>query len=148
MKKLVTIYFLIFFIIIAYKNAYGDLMISPSIIFKIIDLEYIEEDSGDKVIINYSIENIDEDQLIKASNHDLEIQDLLDNKLIKFSLEKDLYIKKGETKFFNDSEYVVWVSSARIKDIPFEDLVFKHIVHKVVKEDNSIWEYKNNLLKS
>ena len=69
-------------------------------------------------------------------------------KEISKEIPEDLYIKKGETKFFNDSEYVVWVSSARIKDIPFEDLVFKHIVHKVVKEDNSIWEYKNNLLKS
>ena len=145
MKKLVTVYLLIFFTFIAYKNAYAELMLSPSIIFKIIDLEYIEG-SDEKVIINYSIENIDKDQLIKASNHDLEIQDLLGNKLIKFSLEKDLYIKKGEIKFFNDSEYVVWASAQRIKDIPFEDLVFKHIVHKVVKEDNSIWEYKNNLL--
>ena len=123
--------------------------ISPPIKFEVIDLEY-KEDKGywdDRVIVKYSITNVDDEQLIKAANHELIINDLLGNKLMDFNLKKDLYIKIGETIDFEVSGSSIWVSSERIKDIPYDDLVFDYLVHKVVKEDNSIWEYKNNLLK-
>ena len=128
----------------------GDIItISPPIKFEVIDLEY-KEDKGyfdDRVIVKYSITNVDDEQLIKAANHELIIKDLLGNKLMDFNLKKDLYIKIGETIDFEVSGSSIWVSSERIKDIPYDDLVFDYLVHKVVKEDNSIWEYKNNLLK-
>ena len=128
----------------------GDtITISPPIKFEVIDLEY-KEDEGywdDRVIVKYSITNVDDEQLIKAANHELIIKDLLGNKLMDFNLKKDLYIKIGETIDFEVSGSSIWVSSERIKDIPYDDLVFDYLVHKVVKEDNSIWEYKNNLLK-
>ena len=125
------------------------IIISPPIKFEIIDLEY-KEDKGywdDRVIVKYSITNVDEEQLIKAANHELIIKDLLGNKLMDFNLKKDLYIKIGEKIDFEVSGSSIWVSSERIKDIPYDDLVFEYLVHKVVKEDNSVWEYKNNLLK-
>ena len=133
------------------ENAFvGDtITISPPIKFEVIDLEY-KEDEGywdDRVIVKYSITNVDDEQLIKAANHELIIKDLLGNKLMDFNLKKDLYIKIGETIDFEVSGSSIWVSSERIKDIPYDDLVFDYLVHKVVKEDNSIWEYKNNLLK-
>ena len=133
------------------ENAFvGDtITISPPIKFEVIDLEY-KEDKGywdDRVIVKYSITNVDDEQLIKAANHELIIKDLLGNKLMDFNLKKDLYIKIGETIDFEVSGSSIWVSSERIKDIPYDDLVFDYLVHKVVKEDNSIWEYKNNLLK-
>ena len=133
------------------ENAFvGDtITISPPIKFEVIDLEY-KEDEGywdDRVIVKYSITNVDDEQLIKATNHELIIKDLLGNKLMDFNLKKDLYIKIGETIDFEVSGSSIWVSSERIKDIPYDDLVFDYLVHKVVKEDNSIWEYKNNLLK-
>ena len=125
------------------------IIISPPIKFEIIDLEY-KEDKGywdDRVIVKYSITNVDDEQLIKAANHELIIKDLLGNKLMDFNLKKDLYIKIGEKIDFEVSGSSIWVSSERIKDIPYDDLVFEYLVHKVVKEDNSVWEYKNNLLK-
>ena len=125
------------------------IIISPPIKFEVIDLEY-KEDKGywdDRVIVKYSITNVDDEQLIKAANHELIIKDLLGNKLMDFNLKKDLYIKIGETIDFEVSGSSIWVSSERIKDIPYDDLVFEYLVHKVVKQDNSIWEYKNNLLK-
>ena len=128
----------------------GDIItISPPIKFEVIDLEYIEDKGywDDRVIVKYSITNVDEEQLIKAANHELIIKDLLGNKLMDFNLKKDLYIKIGETIDFEVSGSSIWVSSERIKDIPYDDLVFEYLVHKVVKQDNSIWEYKNNLLK-
>tara|TARA_B100000963_G_C22265488_1_gene510419 strand:+ start:104 stop:565 length:462 start_codon:yes stop_codon:yes gene_type:complete len=128
----------------------GDIItISPPIKFEVIDLEYIEDKGywDDRVIVKYSITNVDDEQLIKAANHELIIKDLLGNKLMDFNLKKDLYIKIGETIDFEVSGSSIWVSSERIKDIPYDDLVFDYLVHKVVKEDNSIWEYKNNLLK-
>ena len=133
------------------ENAFvGDtITISPPIKFEVIDLEY-KEDKGywdDSVIVKYSITNVDDGQLIKAANHELIIKDLLGNKLMDFNLKKDLYIKIGETIDFEVSGSSIWVSSERIKDIPYDDLVFEYLVHKVVKEDNSVWEYKNNLLK-
>ena len=128
----------------------GDIItISPPIKFEVIDLEYIEDKGywDDRVIVKYSITNVDDEQLIKAANHELIIKDLLGNKLMDFNLKKDLYIKIGETIDFEVSGSSIWVSSERIKDIPYDDLVFEYLVHKVVKEDNSVWEYKNNLLK-
>ena len=128
----------------------GDIItISPPIKFEVIDLEYIEDKGywDDRVIVKYSITNVDDEQLIKAANHELIIKDLLGNKLMDFNLKKDLYIKIGETIDFEVSGSSIWVSSERIKDIPYDDLVFEYLVHKVVKQDNSIWEYKNNLLK-
>ena len=128
----------------------GDIItISPPIKFEVIDLEYIEDKGywDDRVIVKYSITNVDDEQLIKAANHELIIKDLLGNKLMDFNLKKDLYIKIGEKIDFEVSGSSIWVSSERIKDIPYDDLVFEYLVHKVVKEDNSVWEYKNNLLK-
>ena len=115
----------------------------PLLTIEIVSVKYVKDDFGSDIVLNYILKN-KYDQMVKSANHKLIIFDRLDNELKKFNLDKDLYLASGNSKKFEESSSVVFVSEARIKDIKIEDLVFRHYISKVLMSDNSIKEYDDN----